>query len=86
MNTPTRALIGENGAEVVMPLEHNTGWIDKLAARINRSGGYSAQINVNVYGNNMDNIGDQIAAKIDTALRRYQVQQVRGQGGTSWDT
>lgn len=86
VNVPTKALIGENGAEVVMPLEHNTAWIDKLAARINRSGGggYSAQINVNVYGNNMDNIGDQIAAKIDTALRRYQVQQTRGQGGTAW--
>ena len=86
VNVPTKALIGENGAEVVMPLEHNTGWIDKLAARINRSGGYSAQINVTVYGNDTDNIGDQIAAKIDTALQRYQLQQVRGQGGTAWAT
>lgn len=87
INTPTRALIGENGAEAVMPLEHNTGWIDKLAARINRTGGgYSAQITVNVYGDNMGNIGDKIAAKIDTALRRYQVQQTRGQGGTAWAT
>lgn len=86
VNVPTKALIGENGAEVVMPLEHNTGWIDKLAARINRSGDGARwpQIVVNVYGNNMDNIGDQIAAKIDTALRRYQVQQTRGQGGTAW--
>lgn len=87
VNVPTRAIIGENGAEVVMPLEHNTAWIDKLAARINRSGGgYSAQITVNVYGNDMSNIGNTIAEKIDTALRRYQVQQVRGQGGTAWGT
>ena len=87
VNVPTKAIIGDNGAEVVMPLEHNTGWIDKLAARINRSGGgYSAQITVNVYGNDMSNIGNTIAEKIDTALRRYQVQQVRGQGGTAWAT
>ena len=87
VNVPTKAIIGENGAEVVMPLEHNTAWIDKLAARINRSGGgYSAQINVTVYGNDMSNIGNTIAEKIDTALRRYQVQQVRGQGGTAWAT
>lgn len=84
-NVPTTATIGENGAEAVVPLENNTAWIDKLAARLNRSGGgYSAQITVNVYGNNMSNIGNDIAAKIDTALRKFQVQQVRGQGGTAW--
>ena len=30
----TIAMIGEAGKEAVMPLENNTGWIDKLAARI----------------------------------------------------
>ena len=30
----TTAVIGENGAEAVMPLEKNTGWIKKLAAEI----------------------------------------------------
>lgn len=87
-NVPTKAIIGENGAEAVVPLENNTGWIDKLAARINRSGGgaFSPQIVVNVYGDNMNSIGNEIAQKIDTALRRYQVQQVRGQGGTAWGT
>lgn len=86
VTVPTKAIIGENGAEAVVPLENNTAWIDKLAARLNRAGGggYSAQINVTVYGNNMNDIGNQIAAKIDTALRRYQVQQTRGQGGTAW--
>lgn len=88
VTVPTKAIIGENGAEAVVPLENNTAWIDKLAARLNRAGGggYSAQINVTVYGNNMNDIGNQIAAKIDTALRRYQVQQVRGQGGATWPT
>lgn len=35
----TIAEIGENGTEAVMPLENNTGWIDKLADRINSSNG-----------------------------------------------
>lgn len=30
----TYAMIGENGDEAVMPLEHNTGWIDRLADRL----------------------------------------------------
>ena len=35
---PTRALIGEAGAEAVIPLENNTGFIDELASRLNASG------------------------------------------------
>lgn len=31
----TSAIIGEDGAEAVMPLEKNTGWIDQLASRLN---------------------------------------------------
>lgn len=86
-NVPTKAIIGENGAEAVVPLENNTGWIDKLAARLNGAGsGFAPQITVNVYGSDMNNIGGKIAEKIDTALRQYQLQQVRGQGGTAWAT
>lgn len=35
----TLAMIGEAGKEVVMPLENNTGWIDKLADKISAKGG-----------------------------------------------
>lgn len=36
----TRAIIGEDGAEAVVPLEKNTGWIDMLADRLStKSGG-----------------------------------------------
>jgi hypothetical protein len=35
---PTRALIGEAGAEAVIPLEHQTQWIDKVAERMNSAG------------------------------------------------
>lgn len=30
----TAAVVGEDGAEAVMPLEHNTGWIDLLADKL----------------------------------------------------
>lgn len=34
----TVAMIGEDGKEAVVPLENNTEWIDKLAAKINNTG------------------------------------------------
>lgn len=39
----TTALIGEEGAEAVVPLENNTEWINKLAAKINSATGGSGQ-------------------------------------------
>ena len=39
----TFAMIGEDGAEAVVPLENNLEWIDKLAAKINTSTGGSNQ-------------------------------------------
>lgn len=35
VDKPTTALIGENGAEAVVPLERNTEWINNLANKIN---------------------------------------------------
>jgi hypothetical protein len=34
ITSPTIAMVGEAGAEAVMPLERNTGWIDVLAAKL----------------------------------------------------
>ena len=39
----TLAMIGEHGKEVVMPLENNTGWIDKLAEKISAKGGNTSK-------------------------------------------
>lgn len=39
VDSPTVAMVGEAGKEAVMPLERNTGWIDKLAEKINSKGG-----------------------------------------------
>lgn len=39
IESPTYALLGEAGREVVMPLEKNTGWINELANAIGNRGG-----------------------------------------------
>ncbi len=33
VNKPTMAMIGEAGKEAIVPLENNTGWLDKLASK-----------------------------------------------------
>lgn len=38
VGNPTIAMLGEDGAEAVVPLEHNTEWINKVAAQINEQG------------------------------------------------
>ena len=34
VDKPTPAIFGEDGAEAVVPLENNTGWLDKVASRL----------------------------------------------------
>lgn len=47
----TNAVIGEDGAEVVMPLEKNTGWIDQLASKLNgQMGGGNGDIIIQIGG------------------------------------
>lgn len=86
VRSPTRALIGENGAELILPIENNTGWMDQLAARINAGGATGGiridAITVNVTGT--EQTGRAVVEQIDTALRQYQIQQQRGVGGTGW--
>ena len=79
---PTRALIGENGAEAIIPLERNTGWLDILADKINGagSGGNNFYITVNAPTGNANDI----VSAIDVALRDLQISQARGIGGTAW--
>lgn len=44
----TMALIGESGAEAVVPLENNTEWIDKLASKINGASGGGQPIQLTI--------------------------------------
>ena len=79
---PTRALIGEAGAEAVLPLERNTGWIDLLANKLNGAGagGNNYYFTINAPSGNANDI----VSAIDEALRNLQISQARGIGGTGW--
>lgn len=48
VSSPTIAMIGEAGKEAVVPLENNTGWIDKLADKINSNGNDGQPIQLTV--------------------------------------
>ena len=76
---PTRALIGENGAEAVIPLENNTGWMQRLAELI---GGQSVVCQFgDIYVQGGESAGRDFVRQIDQALRQLQVEQRRGIGG-----
>ena len=49
IDRPTIAMVGEAGKEAVVPLENNTGWIDKLAEKISgKTGGGNSPIKLTV--------------------------------------
>ena len=79
---PTRALIGENGAEAVIPLERNTGWIDMLADRLNAVGGAGGTYYITV--NAPSGSANDIVKALDEAFRNRQIAQSRSTGGIGW--
>ncbi len=54
VSSPTLAMVGESGSEAIMPLENNTGWIDKLASKLN--GGSGGEIVINIGGTQLARI------------------------------
>lgn len=82
----TDSIVGEAGDEVLLPLDSNTAWMDKLAEKLGdrmQTGGVTiGEITVNVTGT--EDIGREVVEQIDTALRQYQIMQQRGVGGTGW--
>lgn len=84
---PTRALIGENGAEAILPLDRNTGWMDRLAAKIGGGGITIGNVQITVpAGSDGRQIARDFVAELDTQLRNHQIAQQRGIGGTAWPT
>lgn len=81
---PTRALIGENGAEAVIPLERNTGWIDILADRLAAAGGGSGGGTYYITVNAPTGNAPDIVRALDVAFRNQQIAQARSIGGTAW--
>lgn len=69
VDEPTLAQIGEDGAEAVVPLERNTGWIDRLAGKI-------AQTSIVQYGQPADEKSlDKVISKMDELLDALQANQ-----------
>ena len=50
VSRPTPAIIGEAGAEAVVPLENNTEWLEKMADMISRKIGGNGNVNVYLDG------------------------------------
>ena len=48
VDKPTIAQVGESGKEAIVPLEKNTGWIDRVADRLNASHGNDSTANENI--------------------------------------
>ena len=49
VDEPTPAIFGEDGAEAVVPLENNTGWLNKIATKLHELGSqYNGGLNANV--------------------------------------
>lgn len=71
VNKPTQAIIGEAGAEAIVPIEKNTKWIDILADKLNnKTGPKNMVFNINIEkfdGNNPDE-AEQQAQKMSQLL------------------
>ena len=75
-----RTLVGESGDEVLLPLDRNTEWMDKLADKLGSKLGGGIYITVNAPTGNADDIVE----ALDEALRNRQIAQDRSTGGTGW--
>lgn len=69
VDEPTVAQIGEDGAEAVVPLERNTGWIDRLSQKVAQS------IVVQSGQGNSDISLDRVLDKMDELLDALQANQ-----------
>lgn len=90
LTRPTRILAGEAGAEVVMPLQNNTGWIDVLASKIKASNSGNNDtakpiINVSLDGAIFQDeySMDVFVEKLSEKLGALNIQQIRALGGVN---
>jgi len=74
-------LVGENGSEVLLPLDRNTEWMDKLVDKMGgRIGGGNVYITVNAPTSD----ARAIVSAFDEEFRNLQIMQDRSRGGTGW--
>lgn len=72
IESPTLAMVGEAGREVVMPLENNTEWIDELAGKLNKGGGQTVILKIGedtIYKKFIDFVNDSTMASNTQLLK-----------------
>lgn len=82
----SNTVVGEAGDEALLPLDSNTGWMDKLAEKLGaKMGGGIIIENVTIHasGNGAD-IADSFIARMDEMLENRHISQSRGIGATGW--
>ena len=66
--------VGENGSEAVMPLEHNTGWIDTLASKLNsKSDGGGLSVTITNFVNNRSQDVQSLAEELQFYTKQKQM-------------
>lgn len=80
-------LVGENGAEALLPLENNTSWMDDLADKLGAKINGGGDIVVNVYAptGNANDILDTLMPAIDERLEARRMATNRGYGLTGFE-
>ena len=86
VNRPTwlnHDIVGESGDEVLLPLDSNTAWMDKLADKLGArmNGGIVVE---RIIINAPSDKAEDIVNALDEALRNRQIAQDRSTGGTGW--
>ena len=76
VTSPTLAMVGENGSEVVMPLQNNTGWIDLLADKLSSKIGNSGNTHITL---ELDGkvVSDTVVSNINRQTRLNGVSPLR---------
>ena len=83
----SNTVVGEAGDEALLPLDSNTGWMDKLAEKLGaRMGGgvIIESVVINANGGNGADIADSFIARMDEMLENRHISQSRGIGATGW--
>ncbi|SHK39799.1 hypothetical protein SAMN02745163_03755 [Clostridium cavendishii DSM 21758] len=70
IDSPTLAMVGEAGKEAVVPLENNTGWIDKVGSVVASAVLAAIQFNTQSSNNSNNNTGDSVFQLDGTTFAR----------------
>lgn len=77
-------VFGEDGREVILPLDRNTGWMNELAQKLNRSGGVVVEnLTISMDGMKIasDYDTDRFIERISERLEELRISQSRSLGG-----